>query len=375
MPTRDERVQLLVGSVMHDAWESYEVDSDLLTPADAWHVNFGLNAGRIPAGVNTGAAIELRVGGEKVMVGTIDERRHKVTKESNTVSLAGRDSVAKLLDCAAPIFVAQMSDLPQIVAKVVRPLVACNIRIDADKTRIRKKINVEPGDRAWEVLVRVAEANGLWAWCDPDGTLVIGGPDYTTPVVASLVMTFDGPANNLLSLEEVTSEHSRFTEVTVLSQTCGTEQEEGKHALRGTARDQGMSGYRPQLVVDHESDTPAVCEDRARKLLADSRLSAFTLTAEVKGHRIVAPGQKSDGVLWKPGQRLHVRSEPHDIDAVFFVMARRFIGGRRQVGVTHLTLKEDGVWVLDAHPHQRKHRRGKNAGPGAVLDLASGAAG
>jgi len=116
-----------------------------------------------------------------------------------------------------------------------------------------------------------------------------------------------------------------------------------------------------------------VCRDRARKLIADARLNGFTLQARVKGHHIKAPGMPGNGKLWTPGQRVNVMSEPHGINGTFFLLARRFSGNRRQGAVTELTFKEDGVWVLDAHPHKRKHRRGKNdAGPGEILDLAGG---
>ena len=118
---------------------------------------------------------------------------------------------------------------------------------------------------------------------------------------------------------------------------------------------------------DSEADSYAVCRDRARKLLADSRLNSLTLSALVKGHRIAAPGQPSDGLLWQPGQRVQVISEPHEIDAVYFLMARKFAGGRSDGTRTALTLKEDGVWVLDAHPHKGK-RRG-NKGSAQILDV------
>ena len=100
---------------------------------------------------------------------------------------------------------------------------------------------------------------------------------------------------------------------------------------------------------------------RARKLLADSRLSAMTLTALVKGLRIAAPGEPGDGQLWTPGQRVRVISEPHGLDGIYFLMARNFSGSRGAGAVTQLTLTEDSVWVLDAHPHKNQHRRGVNA--------------
>lgn len=63
--------------------------------------------------------------------------------------------------------------------------------------------------------------------------------------------------------------------------------------------------------------------------------------------------------MWQPGQRINVLSEPDGIDAVYFLMARTFVGGRGQGTETILTLKEDGAWVLDADPPKKKQGAGK----------------
>ncbi|OYW19095.1 MAG: phage tail protein, partial [Burkholderiales bacterium 12-64-5] len=284
-------------------------------------------------------------------------------------SLTGRDGAAVLLDCSAPIFVAQQADLPEVVAKVVRPLGITRVRIDADETRTLEKVNVEPGETAWSALAHAAEANGLWPWFDPDGTLVVGGPDYTTAPVATLVLWGATNDGNVLNLTYTRSMHRRYSELTVLGQTQGTLTETAKHALKATATDTGVGYYRPRLVVDHEADDALLCQTRARKLIADARLASVDLSATVRGHRIARGGQPGAGRLWQPGQRVNVRSEPHGIDAVFFVMGRRFFGGRDQSPTTQLTLKEDGLWVLDAHPRKRVYRRGKNLSAGGIGDV------
>lgn len=370
MPMRadSDRVQLLIGGKMHEDWESYEVDSDLLTPADAWRVTMGLRGGDLPPDVVPGAPVEVRVGGDTVMVGRVDEVDHAVSKTSHTVSMSGRDGAAILVDCSAPIFNKQQASLSSIVAAIVRDFKITKYTIDADTTRTREKINVEPGDSAWDMLAHIAEANGLWPWFTPDGTLVIGGPDYSTPEVATLVMRKSGGGNNLLSLARRESIAERYSKVTVYGQTHGTDTEPGKHDLHDSQTDIGVTWYRPKIVVDHECDSTAVCRDRARKIISDSRVSSLTLTASVKGHRIAA-----NGLLWEPGQRVRVVSEPHRIDGVYFLMARRFSGGRSEGARTELTLKEDGVWTLDAHPHKRKHRRGKNASAVQIVAVAGGA--
>ncbi|MBI5435961.1 MAG: phage tail protein [Nitrosomonadales bacterium] len=368
-----DTVELLIAGKAHGDWSGYEIDSDLLTPADAWHVTLGMTDGRMPPVVAAGAPVVVKIGGETVMTGRVDEISHQVGKASHTFTMSGRDQAAVLVDCSAPVFVARMASLNEIVAKIVRPLGITKIHPDAENIRTREKINIEPGDSAWDALAHAAEANGLWPWFEPDGTLVIGGPDYSAPVVATLVLRKSGKGNNVIGLAKQESVHGRYSEVTVLGQTHGTEQEQGKHALRGSWKDDGVSWYRPKVVTDHEADSHAVCVDRAHKLISDSRLNGMSLSAMVYGHRIAAPGQPSDGLLWKPGQRIRVISEPHNLDAIYFLMARKFTRSRMDGTRTALTLKEDGMWVLDAHPHKNKHRRGKNNLPGKIIDVSGGA--
>ena len=363
MPTPAERVTLLIGGRAHSDWESFDVDSDLQTPADGWRVSLGQAPGKMPAAVVPCASCEIRIGADTVMMGAVDEVDVSVDKTGHRLSLFGRDGAGVLVDCSAPVFVRRMATLQEIIQAVVVPLGidARRIRISADTQRVREKINVEPGAGAWDVLAQSAEANGLWPWFAPDGTLIVGGPDYSTAPVATLVLRRSGVGNNVLSLDHRISLAGRYSEVTVLGQTHGTETESGKHALRGDAKDAGVPGKRPKIVIDHESDNKAIATDRARKLLADSRLSAMTLTALVKGLRIAAPGEPGDGQLWTPGQRVRVISEPHGLDGIYFLMARNFSGSRGAGAVTQLTLTEDSVWVLDAHPHKNQHRRGVNA--------------
>jgi prophage tail gpP-like protein len=66
---------------------------------------------------------------------------------------------------------------------------------------------------------------------------------------------------------------------------------------------------------------------------------------------------------------VRVVSDLIGVDAVYFIMARKFLRSRGTGTTTELTLKEDGVWVVEAHPHKRKHRRGKNALTGEVINL------
>ncbi len=367
MPTQVDDVSVLIDGKTHSQWESYDIDSDLLLAADAFQVTIGLKDKQMPDFVQPWSVVEVKVGNNTVLTGRVDQIEDAVNKKSHSLNLSGRDYAGILVDCAAPIFSTRLSTLQEIAAKVIRPLGLTKIRIDADSTRTREKISVEPGDRAWDVLAHAAEANGLWPWFSPDGTLVIGGPDYSNPPVATLVMRRDGKGNNIESITRSRNVVGHFSQLTVLGQTHGTETEGGKHALSAMVKDDGAKFYRPQIVVDHEVDNAGVAKDRARKLLADGMLSALDLTIVVSGHRIT-----KNGLLWEPGQRIQVESEPHGINDIYFLIGRRFKKNRSEGTTTELRLKQDGLWVLDAHPHKRKHRRGKNSiGPGEIVDVTA----
>jgi prophage tail gpP-like protein len=360
-----ESLSLLVAGRVHRDWAAFDIDSDLMIPADAWRVALGLAQGEPPPDVRPGAPCELRIGDDTVMTGRIDAYDHDIAKDMHSLTMHGRDGAAVLVDCSAPVFVAQQTTLDEIIAKIVRPLGISKVRIDAQTQYTREKINIEPGDTAWNALQHAAEANGLWPWFAPDGTLVVGGPDYSAAPVATLILRRGdaGGGNNIISLRRSEDISDRFSEVTVLGQTHGTAIAAGKHALKATEKDTGVAWHRPKIVTDHEADNEALTRARARKLIADARIRGFTLEAKVQGYR--TPG----GVLWAPGQRVTIVSEPHGIEGVYFLMGRKFTLSRNGGSVTELRFKEDGVWVLDAHPHKNVHRRGRNISAPKIVDV------
>lgn len=370
-PFKADVLEVLVGGVAHAGWTQYEIDSDLLTPADAWSVRLAQPVIELPPQVLEGAPVVVRMTGDTVLQGRLDERTLTVASGQHELQLSGRDAAGVLLDCSSPVLSISQMTLAQVVAKVVRPLGIRRIRIDAVNAMTREKANTEPSDTAWDSLRRVAEANGLWPWFEPDGTLVVGGPRYDLPPVARLVLRADGKGNNVLSLSEHRSMVDRYSEVTVLGQShasgVNAGERDGRNNIKATVIDESVMSYRPKTVVDHEAVNKDIARARGRKVISDSKLKGYTLNALVPGHRT------DDGVLWAPGQRVTVESEPHGIEGVFFLMARRFTGDKSAGQRTQLTLKEDGVWVLDAHPSKRRHRRGMNSMPGKIIDLTTGA--
>jgi len=334
-----EPVSFLIGNQVHSAWSRYQVTSDLLVPASSWQVSLGLPDGQFPPIVHAGAAVQVRVGSDAVMTGFIDEVDHAMSQRNHALTIAGRDAAALLVDCSAPIFVARDMTLADIVKTVVQPLGISRVRVDVKTHSVHEKIAIEPGDTAWDALIKACEANGVWPWCAPDGTLIVGGPDYDAPPVASLILRRDGKGNNVKQLRRRFSMARRYSDICVLGQAHGSLSVTGRHNLRSQVVDPDVPLYRPKILIAGDAPDAASVSRQAKKCLADGRLDGLTLTAQVRGHRT------SEGVLWTPGQRVHVQSEPHDIDGVYFLMARTFTGGRNTPSTTELTLREDGVWL------------------------------
>ncbi|WP_198579978.1 phage baseplate assembly protein [Klebsiella variicola] len=383
-----DKVSVIVGGKVHSDWSGYGIDSDFLIPADAWSMRLGLPDGIFPEGVARGVPVQVRVGPDVVMSGRIDRVSRTVSRDQVSLSVTGRDGAAILVDCASPLLTSRQASLEEVIAQVVRPLGIKNIELHAESSIRNDKITTEPGERAWDILLRACAGRGLWPWFRPDGTLVIGGPDYTAAPVATLVMRRSGEGNNLLSLTDESSMERSFSRLTVLAQghahstnnkkelgiidvtspttfsvtedadTSETEldtglAETGQHGLQFVVEDPTVTYYRPQVMVMHDADDLEQVRYRARKMMADARLEGYSLIARVQGHRT------SDGVLWEPGQRIHVISEPHGIDAIYFLMGREFTGGRPGGAVTTLRLKEDGVWIPDAWSKKKKARKGR----------------
>ncbi|WP_265535216.1 phage baseplate assembly protein [Pseudomonas saponiphila] len=365
-------IRLSIGGLAHDSWDGWSVESDLLTPADAFELELHTkNALRLPEVIKEGAPCSLTLDGDRVLTGQIDEFEHDISRRGIAMRINGRDNAAPLVDCSAPFVSMREASLAQILEQVVKPLGAYQVEIRADKAKTRRLVQVEPGQTAWEALLQVSEANGLWPWVEPDGRLIIGGPDYTAPPVGTLVLREDGVGNNVERLSVRRSIANRYSQITVLGQH-GQYDNDGldtKRAhLRSVIQDETLARrgiFRPKVVIDSSSENQDMATTRARKLLADSRLEGFEIRAIVKGHRA------DSGRVWAPGQRVVVRSEPHGLNDTYFLMSRTLRLSRGEGEITELRLREDKMWVLDGNK-LKKHKSKTNA-DAAFIQMIRGA--
>ena len=84
MPTPNNTVSLLIAGKTHSQWTDYDIDSDLLTPADDFQVTLGRPVDAKPDAVQPGDTVEVRVGEDTVLSGRIDRVSTTTAKGQNT---------------------------------------------------------------------------------------------------------------------------------------------------------------------------------------------------------------------------------------------------------------------------------------------------
>ena len=371
-----DAVTLAVAGREHRDWESYSIDSDLFTPADAWQVSLGIPAGEVPASLHPWAEVELRLGTDTVLTGRIDVLRRRLARGAHSLTLHGRDRAAVLLDCSAPVLARRELSLAEICATWLRPLGIDRMDIQGGDTS--KKVTVEPGMSAWEVLERAAEASGLWPWFAPDGVLHVAAPDYGRATDAELILRDNGQdggqdggrdggsaKNNILDLSYEDDIRRRWSEVTVLGQGTGDETDGARPHIKAVARDQAAAFHRPLIRDAAYLESDGQAQARANKLLADSIFESVLTTARVRGHRTAG------GAVWEPGMRVRLVVPPLGLDVDTLLARRTLACDRRNGTTTTLYLRPWGLWLPDTAPRARKKHR-KKGGDCCDCDLCAG---
>ena len=340
----------------HNSWKNYDIDSDFLIPADAFAFDIGVPSDSTILPDYSGAEVKVRINDTLVMTGIVDTVQHGISKTNRTYRLNGRDKASVLVDCSAPITNVKGLTVLDAVKKIVEPLGIKQVQLKAENNPLLDKVDIDVGETAWNAAMRCANSAGLHLWFEPNGVLIVGGADYSKPPVATLCCMKDGSQNNFERADLSFDVSNRFSEITFLAQSHGKQGQDNKNDLKWVYKDSEMTTYKPKTVVVSDVDNLEALQKWAKKYIADSILEGFTLTIIVPDHKM------QDGTLWQPGQRVHVICEEYDIDAIFFLMGRRFMLSRQGGTQTELRFKQDGIWTPDAYSakaEKARKRKGK----------------
>lgn len=168
---------------------SYSFDSNMLIPVDTFSFTFA-----IPADVKIwsdnfreGDIAQLYAGGQLLATGIIDSVDVEVDADhGERITVTGRDLMGQLEDQDAVSLDSRTIFGEQMTIDQVFKYLQVNTRFprlrkqqtaDIDAMRPAPLFATSPGESKLAALSRYLEPLNCIAWCDPDGTLVIGRPN------------------------------------------------------------------------------------------------------------------------------------------------------------------------------------------------------
>ncbi|MDO9745901.1 phage baseplate assembly protein [Glaesserella parasuis] len=356
----ENEVVVEIDGKQHKNWKSYNIDSDFLIPADSFSFDLGKSSEMQVLPNFAGKTAVVKINGETVLTGIVDNTQHRISKSGRYYAINGRDRASILLDCSAPITNVKGLTIFDAIKKIVEPLGIKQVELRAENNPTLDKIDIDISETAWEAIMRCANSAGLHCWFEPNGTLIVGGADYSTPPVATLYVRASDSSRNNFNEASLTFDVSQsYSEVTFLGQKHGRDSDSAKHDFKWVYKNPELQIYKPKTVVLSDVENLEALKKQAKKQISDWQLETFDLTVTVPDHKTAS------GQLWQAGQRVHVICEEYEIDAIFFLMGRRFMLSRAGGTQTELRFKQDGIWTPDAYKakaeqaRKRKGRKGK----------------
>jgi len=337
-----QQVTLGIGGRKYSDFESYAVDSDLYT-ADATF-SFDLVDPQPEAGIAEGAKVELRVNGEREMLGIVDRIFEGYGKRGRNLRIEGRDLMGLLVDSyCEEFFDAGGMSLKTLAEKLLAKFpfrelmtieyqenVVGSLKGRAKQSPLAALFNqaqnftkIEPGKTIFEVLKQYAQSKGLIFYSLPDGRFVFGKPkEGGTPLFNFVARRrVKRRQNNILKGVRIRDISRRYSQVTIVGQEQGLDifPSAAEINKKWMETDPSFPFHKPFVDVDNNDWlTP---ERKAKMLLEKMRLEGDRLQYQVAGY-----GQGAGN--YRLNELAQVEDEVFGISGVFLIYAGRLELGK-----------------------------------------------
>ncbi|EFE98314.1 phage baseplate assembly protein [Serratia odorifera] len=246
--------------------------------------------------VKKGDAVEVLIGDDLVITGWIEATPVRYDARSITLGITGRSKTADLIDCTAAPTQFSGRTLTQIATQLTKPFNIAVVDAGAPAGGLQG-VQADHGETVHEVLNKLLGQQQALAYDDPQGRLVIGGIGATKAVTALVL------GENILTCDTEQSIRDRFSDYQVSGQRAGSDDDFGEatiSAIRSTAKDSGITRYRPHYLQQTGNATGTTCKSRCEFEARQRAARTDETTYTVQGWR------QGDGSLWQPNQRVIV---------------------------------------------------------------------
>jgi prophage tail gpP-like protein len=325
--------ELLVNHRWYTGWESVSVERSL----DALANGFNLTLARLPdaSGIAPGAACEVRLDGETVVTGYIDQTDESMGTGGRTLSISGRDKTGDLVDCSAMLPGGKATGNVLMIAEALCAPFGITVSIAGHPVSPVGGFQVETGETVHEALKRLLKATGLTVISDGKGGVVLtraADGHVATPLVYG---------RNIISMSLKRDETQVFSQYMVKGQQQagdGVTPQQASGPL-GVQANPAMRRYRPLVLTAENQTNTARAMGRAQWEQATRAAKAISIEVETVGWRT----KIEQGELW-PVNRLVQLDSP--LAAGLFLITRVAHEQGMSGTTTRLTLAPSDAFTL-----------------------------
>ena len=331
-----DELELLVNGTTWRGWRSLSVSRSLEQAAGQFQVE--TRTGSLePLPIRPGDEVVARLsGGVNLVTGVVDTLEGSSDGQRRSITLAGRDRTAQLVDCSAPAEPGEYKelDLEELARSLAEPFGVTVVR-EVDSLALGARFpsfKLQHGEKAWAAIERACRLRGILAHSDGEGRLVLSRPGAELAAVELV------EGENVLASTFRYTLADRFSLYTVKGQGSGSDASWGETvaAVEGNATDPEIELFRPLLVLAEGRVTFSSAEDRAQWEATVRAARAAQVGVSVQGWRQGDPRER--GPAWQVNQRVPVRIPSLGIKRELLVQAIQFSRGLDGGTLGQLTL-------------------------------------
>ena len=345
-PAIPSTVELRFDGARYGFWQSVDIRESI---DDLCHsVRLSLSGdgsgAALPLSANT--VVSVLVDGELAATVRPDSYHRHVDDKSHTINFEGRSLARELVDCqySKTLNGLRLGELVKRVCETFKVPVKV-----VGETAVVPHFSMQC-EMPSNALLNAVRAANLLLYSAPDGGLILTPPDNSS-AVATLVY-----GEHFKSYSVVDDYRQRYSDYVIKSfdYDCALE---GELAIKGAAKDGGISYFRPMhIIADKHGHAIGACQRRA-ELERNRRMArAFRID-------LVVPGYRHAGGLWSVNTQVRVVIPPEGIDGVFLIGERSFSRSDSGGSVTHLQVMPRDAFIGE-EKLRRKHKAGvRSAAP------------
>lgn len=345
------RIELYIGGSIFSGWLTVSVRRSLEHLAGSFELGLMLPGERIPSALRTGQSLTLRINGQTVISGWLDQVSQRISATRHQISISGRDKTGDLVDCAAihPGSQWRNRTLAQIAADLCAPFgIAVRWQVNDDTAaRPFSSFTLENSETVADALTRSARHRGVLVTSNANGDLVFtqAGSQQTDRLVLG---------DNLLDADYNTDWRGRYSEYRVRGHgRGGGKRGDSESAARlaapvGVISDEQIGRYRPKIILaDQQTDTTGARQRALREMRrAIARSERFSAT--VRGWF------RDDGRLWDVNLLTGVSAQRFGIEQTELLVCQvEFLLDEQNGEVTRLVLAPRDGFIVPAEPDSK----------------------